>query len=1007
MLGLIYLMFFLSGAAALIYQVVWVRSLSLIFGGSHLAVTAVLSIFMAGLAIGGYILGRYADHVRKPLRLYGFLEMGIALFSILFIGLMKIYPWLYIHLAQGREENPIYLSVIRIIFSIFALIVPTTLMGGTLPVISRFVSRHPRTLKRHLSFLYGFNTLGAVTGASAAGFYFLRLYSVSTTLDIAILINLLIGLTAILIQAPSSALLFFEEPTEGHEKGSADVPIIKSDRGKTGRDVIPVKLVLWGIGVSGFCALGYEVLWTRILSIVIGASVYGFTIMLAAFLSGIALGSAAYGLMAGTGDPVFSLAEKPFQWSVLGFGVVLMVIGITAFFVTLHIRDLPSHSLFLNDYFHNRGMGLFGARLSSNLILAFSYMILPSFFMGFAFPLAGKVHAEHKNTVGRSVGEVLAYNTLGAILGAVFTGFVLIYVAGIERSLQILILINIGFGLFVAASLLNIRVLNWVIPFATLALILFLASHPAAWRMWDTKYFAIYRTNQPEAFRTPEMVREAIDNTDVLYYAEGVQAIVSSIKIKGGGHQAFLTNGRVEASTHNEGLQCQYTLGHLPMLLHKNPRKVFVLGTGSGMTLGATSVYPSVEKITLAEIEPKVLGVARTFGEYNHHVLDNPKLKIVFNDGRNFLLTTQEKFDIITADPIHPWFSGAGYLYTDEYFKLASEHLEPGGIICQWLPIYELTNENLKSVARTFSDNFRYTMLWLTHDDAELVGSNSPIIIDEAEMQRRISQPEVLIDLKRVMMDSSEDFLSYFVMGTAGLTAYSRNGILNTDNNLYLEFSAPFSIGEWSLMQKNAHNITEYRENILPYLRPAESREKQAEQEQRWSLIQEASSLYDRVHILFLGNSYDTPEFERIMTDLEKRYPGFAPARFLANEYEAEILKNPRLLQKQAFAFSNEQGSRTVVEISAVLAPVSMEKTAVIFVDNDARIIYGQLYVTGADKDAWIRDFAGGVMASIQDAYQLEVETAKGQGGTFPLQEPALHKMKEVITLRIKENKQP
>lgn len=174
-------MFFLSGAAALIYQVVWVRSLTLIFGGSHLAVTAVLSIFMAGLAIGGYVIGKYVDTVKKPLRLYGMLELGIALSAILFIGLMNIYPSIYIPLAQGRDGSPLYLSFIRMLFSIIALIIPTTLMGGTLPVLSRFLSHHAQSLRNHLSFLYGFNTLGAVLGATSAGFFLLRLYSVSTT----------------------------------------------------------------------------------------------------------------------------------------------------------------------------------------------------------------------------------------------------------------------------------------------------------------------------------------------------------------------------------------------------------------------------------------------------------------------------------------------------------------------------------------------------------------------------------------------------------------------------------------------------------------------------------------------------------------------------------------------------------------------------------------------------------------------------------------------------------
>ena len=347
--------------------------------------------------------------------------------------------------------------------------------------------------------------------------------------------------------------------------------------------------------------------------------------------------------------------------------------------------------------------------------------------------------------------------------------------------------------------------------------------------MWDRNYFAIFRSNQPEAFSTPEKVREAVENTDVLYYAEGVESIVSVIKVKGG-EQAFLTNGRVEASTHVQAQQVQFTLGHLPMLLHRNPKDVLVVGMGSGMTAGATAVHPGVEQVTLVEIEAQVLGVARTFEAYNHHVLDNPKVRIVLNDGRNFLMTTNKTFDVITADPIHPWFKGAGYLYASEYFELAAKRLRPGGVIAQWLPIYELTPTDLASVVRTFQQHFPHTMLWLTHYDAVMVGSNAAFAIDEAELERRIAEPAIAGDLRKVSMGSATDLLSYFVMGTEGMKRFGQHGTLNTDDHLYLEFSAPFSIANPAVMAANVESIAARRESILPYVKPAadtEAREAQ------------------------------------------------------------------------------------------------------------------------------------------------------------------------------------
>jgi len=998
-LGVIYLMFFLSGAAALIYQVVWVRSLTLIFGGSHLAVTAVLSIFMAGLAIGGYAIGKYVDHVRKPLRLYGLLELGIAVFAVVFMGWMRLYPSIYVPLAQGRDNAHFYLLFIRVLFSAGALIIPTTLMGGTLPVLSRFVANQPKDLRRYLSFLYGVNTFGAVLGAVAGGFFFLRFYTVSTTLQVAVLTNVLIGFGALLLQDRAATALasnssVLEKKGVSVKAGSAGL-----SRPKTVENAFPLKLVLWGIGVSGFCALGYEVLWSRILTIVVGASVYSFTTMLVAFLAGIALGGEAYGLL----PKFFKVEDIGTSRSVSWFGGVQVIIGVTALLVTIYIRDIPANSVRLQNYFLGMGISPFGVRVWSNFTLAFLYMVVPAFFMGVAFPLAGKVHAEYRKVVGRAVGEVLAYNTLGAILGAAISGYGMIYLFGIERSLQMLTVINIGFGLLVFLSMKNINLLKWGMAGLTAAALVFLAFNHNALRIWDMNYFAIFRNNQPEAFRTPEMVREAVENTDVLYYGEGVEAIVSSIKIKGG-EQSFITNGRIEASSHSRELQCQLTLGHLPVLLSKNPRHVLVIGLGSGMTLGATSVHPGVETITLLEIEPKVIGVAKTFKKYNHDVLNSPKLKIVFNDGRNFLMTSKNKFDVITADPIHPWFRGAGYLYTTEYFKLASEHLLPGGVVCQWLPIYEMTPEDLRSVVRTFREQFRYTMLWLNHYDAELVGSNSPILIDEAELDRQIREPAVFGDLGRVRMGSATDFLSYFVMGTEGMRKFSEGGILNTDDNLYLEFSAPFSIATPSVMETNVRAIIKYRESILPYLVMPEGKIAQAEQKRRWADHPEAVETTGRALGLFLGGQLNTPEFKESMEELDKRFPGYAPARFLKDEVQTTLSLRPRFLQKTAFLLLDQSGAKFMTEISAVLVPISKERASVMFVDNKARVIYGQLYVSDYDKNDFVNRFVNEVLLDIRAAYREEVENALRQGGTVPLAESALRKIKGRIAVEVQKN---
>ena len=995
-LGLIYFMFFLSGAAALVYQVAWVRSLTLIFGGSHLAVTVVLSIFMAGLALGGYVIGKYADRIRKPLLLYGLLELGIGLFALIFIGLMNIYPSMYIFLAQGRDDSPFYLSVIRVLFSAVALIIPTTLMGGTLPVLSRFMSDQPRNLRNHLSFLYGFNTLGAVLGATAAGFFLLRLYSVSTALYSAIATNVIIGFGSMLLRdrvAPKASSA--PAAAAGETPAAATDPEPFSWHGA--EDRFRFKLVMWGIGISGFCALGYEVLWTRILAIVVGASVYSFTTMLVAFLAGIALGSGAYALWA----KLPTIGKKGIYSSISGFGIVQIIIGITALLATIYLRELPAQVARLHNYFLGVKTGFFGTWVWSSFVLAFSYMFVPAFFMGLAFPMAGRIHAEYKRHVGRAVGEVLAYNTVGAILGAAVAGMALIYVFGVERSLQMLIVVNIGFGLFVLFSGKGTRLVSWGVSALALGLLLFLAADRTSLRIWDPKYFAVFRSNQLEAFNTPDKIRDAIANTEVLYYAEGTESIVSSIKVKGG-EQSFITNGRIEASSHVQGQQNMFALSHLPMLLHKNPKRALVVGLGSGMSLGAISVHPGVEELLLVELEPRVLGVARTFETYNHKVLDNPKLKIVFNDGRNFLLTTPKKFDVITADPIHPWFRGAGYLYTSEYFKLASERLLPGGILCQWLPIYELSTEDVKSIIKTFNQHFKHTMLFLTHYDAELIGSNAPIVIDEASLARRIAEPAISDDLKRVTMGSADDMLSYFLMGTNGMKEFSKDGVVNTDENLFLEFSAPFSIGKTQVMESNVLALLKHQESILPYLVvPTDDRAK-ARQQRKWASNQEAQKVFGRALALFLGGRSATPEFKGLMDELRNTYPRYAPAKFLRGEYQYEAEMDPSLIQN-IFLHLAMGEKRIIKEISAVLVPASKERAAVVFVDNAERIIYGQLYFSGPGKEERISSFVRDTMTSIDEEYKKEAATALKQKRGFPQADAALRKIKEVIGLKVNE----
>lgn len=872
--GLLYLLFFVSGAAALMYEVTWVRLLTPVFGTSHLAVTTVIGVFMAGLALGSVIIGRALKTVTTPLRLYGLLELGIAASALAGAGMMHCYPALYVPLAHLGETSNIYLTILRISFAVLALIVPTSLMGGTLPTLAALVTQGGRQIGMKISLLYGINTIGAVVGAGATGFLLLPRLHVSGTLALAIVLNAVIGAVCLLLQKT----LLHQTVDVWPEESAEEEAILCSDEDHGADMKRPLQLVFWGAGVSGFCALGYEVLWTRMLSMVLGASVYGFTLILVAFLAGLGLGGCAWGIVRRKSLFANADGDRSTRNLVITFAVLLMFIGVSAFLVTATMAKLPGYTIQLQKFFLGKDIDLFLGRSWASAIVSFSYLFPPAMLLGVAFPLAAELHARGKRSVGTAVGEILAVNTCGAIAGAIVSGYALLYLVGLERSLQLLALINLGFGAVICAAVAGGK--KRILGAATIivAILAVAAAYPNAFRFWNQAYLAIYRSGEFGAFSSSERAERVVQRTAVLYYGEGTEATVSSIFA--GGVQTFLINGRPEASTSPGDMQNQYALGHLPMLLARKTESVFVLGVGSGMTLGSILTHPGVERVTVAELEPNVVGVAKTFRRYNHNALASPKVRLVFNDGRNYLLSTRDRFDVITADPVHPWLSGASYLYTSEYYQLAAERLNPGGVMCQWLPFYELQERDLQSVVRTFRQHFRHAMAWLTHNDVILIGSNSPIVISEAEMARRMSVPEVASDLGEVMMGTPGDLFSFFLMGDRGMEAFGRNGIINSDDNLFLEFSAPRSISDNSLMRDNLTALSRFRESIVPYLDRTDAAG--GERDRRWGWLLDAGQQVDLAHSHFLGRSQ---EFMTDIQRLDRMFPAHGRWKFMRREY--------------------------------------------------------------------------------------------------------------------------
>lgn len=864
MISPIYSLFFFSGVAALIYQVVWVRSLSLIFGGSHLAVTTVLSVFMLGLALGSFIAGRRMPQHRNLLRLYGLIEVAIGIVAIVIFLAVQVYPSVYSWLAQFSPESPAYLTVIRVLFASLLLIPATTLMGATLPILSAHTAKSINTIGKRLSILYGLNTIGAVVGVLLAGFLFLPYYTLNVTWGIAVVLNLVIGVIAIILGNNQEAI---------QETNHAYAPIPRTVESGSG----DAKLILWGIAISGFCALAYEVLWTRVLIIGLGATDYGFTSMLASFLVGIGGGSAIYGASKHRFLP--SIDQR-----IRFFGVVQILIGLTTFTAILFLYDLPSYYLFLQGAFEQTGVSPFTSRQLANLTLALTYLGTPALLMGFAFPLAGEIYARCKNTTGRAVGEMAAANTIGAIMGAALTGFTMISLVGIERSIHLFILVNIAYGGLLLLHGIGKPFWVWLPPSAAAVTGLVLVLSPESFKVWDKDFFAVYRSNKPEAFASRKLIDQQLKRYHVEYYGEGASSIVAASLV--GKTLIFSTNGRVEATTGAQDMQNQFGLGHLPMMLHKNPKEVLVVGGGSGMTLGSTIVYPSVVQVTLVELEPKVLGVIKAFAVYNHDVLNQPKLKIVLNDGRNYLLTSKKKYDVITADPIHPWFRGAGYLYTREYFQLAASRLNEGGVVAQWLPLYQMEPEHMRSVLQTFNQAFDHAMIFIAYADAILIGSNQPLELDVDRLRAMLAIPEIHADMQQVSMGDVDALLSYFMMGDDGERRASADAVTNTDNNLYLEFFTPRAIGNQLTEWKDIEHLGKYRESCLPYLVHAD-----AALTARLADLENSGVFraMDHAHVLMQAGSAQSPQFQRVGGWLEQVAPRVARWEFIKNEYRPTL----------------------------------------------------------------------------------------------------------------------
>jgi spermidine synthase len=740
-----------SGCAALIYEVVWFQMLSLIVGSSALSLGVILGTFMGGMCIGSLYLSRVISRQQHPLRVYAVLEAGIAVLGVLELLLLPHVGGLYTAIAVHGMAG----LFLRAVFCILALLPPTLLMGATLPAIARWVEATPRGMS-WLGFFYGSNIAGAVFGCLLAGFYLLRVFGIGRATAVAVTINLVVAGSAFLLAK-------FATYTSAEDKADAD---------SVGRDTDwPIYIA---VALSGMSALGAEVVWTRLLSLLLGATVYTFSLILAAFLFGLGIGSSLGSVIARDR----ASARRGLIWCQF-----LLMAGIAwaAYALT---RQLPYWPV-------NPGLSISPQYTFELDIIRAIWVVLPSAILwGASFPLALAAVGPERDA-GRVVGRLYAANTIGSIIGSSLVALLLIRWIGTQDSQRFLI----ALAAISTLALLWPRRSGWptvsvdgkgmvlgVLTIVAAALLTMSVGNIPPLLVAYGRWMPMRMENQ----------------NDVIYWGEGMTATVAVSRLSNGVLN-YHNAGKVQASSEPQDMRLQRMLGHLTTLLPANPSNVLVIGCGAGVTAGAVSIDPAVKTQTIAEIEPLVPSVvSKYFGEQNFNVVTNPKVTVKIDDARHFILTTDQKFDAITSDPLDPWVKGAAALYSEEFWTLAKEHLNPGGVVTVFVQLYESNPEAVKSEVATFFKVFPNAMVFgNTYNgagyDIVLVGQEGTPKIDVDAIQAKLDRPEyarVRQSLAEVGFTSAEGLLGTFAGQRAHLEAWMADAQINHDNDMRLQYLA-------------------------------------------------------------------------------------------------------------------------------------------------------------------------------------------------------------------------
>ncbi len=766
---IILFLFVLSGAAGLVYEIIWTRMLSLVFGNTVYAASTVVSSFMGGLALGSYLSGKLIDKRSDVLRIYAFLEAGIALFAILMPFILDGLNLFYGHLFRSLGERPTPFFIARFLLSFLLLIAPSMLMGATLPVLTRFFATERKRIGRQVANLYALNTFGATLGCFAAGFFLIEKLGVTASNYAAAGTSLVV---AVLIFLTARTL-----PPMGRTRSDADSPNTRQGAGEErsgatrgGWDYSSRirNIVLAGTALAGFASLAYEVLWTRVIVYIVTASIEAFAVVLTTFLAGIAIGS-------------LLVARWVDRWKrpVALLGMVEIAIGLAAVASIPLMANLYKLPAFFLPHLPT---GFWGGTAMKFIAAAF-VMAVPTLLMGAAFPIATRCFIRDTNHAGSGVGRLYAMNTLGAVAGSAIAGFVILPLMGAQHGILAVAALNIVIGLVLYAA----EPGRPVAGAATAALVGAAGVLAGVFLVPANAFHKLFNQSRSQ--------------TEMIYCSEGVTATVTVHRFPAGTNlqddlRVICTNGVDVAGTDYMLRTTQLLQGHLPLLFHKPSPRVMQVGFGSGETARVV-LLEGAASLDVIEICEGLMRAAPYFADINEHSYEDPRTRVIIMDAKNYALLTGETYDIIMNDSIHPRVSGNASLYTVDYFADCRRRIAPGGFMSSWFPVYGMREEEMKMILRSFQTVFPHATLWMAHNvvnrHAQLLApvDDTPLTIDFQDFYRRINDPAIQKDL--VIMDAENPyfFLNSLVMDEDAMREYTEGAKLNTDDHPLLEYITP------------------------------------------------------------------------------------------------------------------------------------------------------------------------------------------------------------------------